>query len=691
MDPSVPTPVVVLRNLHPDTAQDKILYTLKAYGPVNDVRLIRDKVTGESRGFAFVEFPSVDDAQRFMEYHHNTRLDIDGRIVYMDYSKQKDSHHHHNSEYRDWICPQCTTTNFSRRAMCYTCQAPKPQNPVFVSQSTEDTTEPGPVLALRGLDPSSVEATIYGVLSEYAPIKEVRLVREKGTNISRGLCFVEFHSVEDATYVLHNCQKQALHIDGCPVRLGYARKNQSDRHHHNQQHQQQAGFANAALEQAQWAAAQTHIPDAAQQAQWNEIGFYYDAQSGYYYNATTGYSYHPTTQTYYSFDPATQALVAVAAEVALAALPLPTPATTTTIAEAGASGAGTDAGTTATQEAEKAAKKEKKRKAKTIRDKKMGQELERWMKKTQELKQDEQQSLTAASPAKITISFGATNKLLVAGDSSSNAASSMPEESRSARDEAVDTSPLPPAGSQFVVISSGNANPETTTASTASLPTSQPSAVAAAPAADLPQSRPVQATAAAAAPKTYFPPQSARPDVGLEFVCLVCRCKFARARTLDLHKLQSKRHKANVEEAHEAEVEQIREMTRVQQKAKGDQAHQHHGGGGGGKKQRQHRESATAASSTTATTAAMSAAAAGVALGEGIGGQMLKRMGWKQGEGLGKDATGQVNPVEVSRRSERAGLGAEDDVGDIELDPNDTYQDVAKKKARARLESMMHY
>lgn len=78
-------------------------------------------------------------------------------------------------------------------------------------------------------------------------------------------------------------------------------------------------------------------------------GFYYDAQSGYYYNATTGYSYHPTTQTYYSFDPATQALVAVAAEVALAALPLPTPATTTTIAEAGASGAGTDAGTTATQ------------------------------------------------------------------------------------------------------------------------------------------------------------------------------------------------------------------------------------------------------------------------------------------------------------------------------------------------------
>jgi hypothetical protein len=52
------------------------------------------------------------------------------------------------------------------------------------------------------------------------------------------------------------------------VRLSYARKSQPDRHQHNQQ---QGGFANAALEQAQWAAAQTHI-DAAQQAQWNEIG-----------------------------------------------------------------------------------------------------------------------------------------------------------------------------------------------------------------------------------------------------------------------------------------------------------------------------------------------------------------------------------------------------------------------------------
>jgi RNA-binding protein 5/10 len=225
----------------------QILYTLKAYGPVNDVRLIRDKVTGESRGFAFVEFPSVDDAQRFMEYHHNTRLEIDGRIVYMDYSKQKDSNHHHNSEYRDWICPQVgthlTTLSF---AYCLLLAAnawviavhddqlfasgdvlhvPSPQAPksglCLAKRRGHDRARPCARAArarslLRGgrcthriaLPAQSLllltlgrTAQIYGVLSEYAPIKEVRLVREKGTNISRGLCFVEFHSVEVSSLV----------------------------------------------------------------------------------------------------------------------------------------------------------------------------------------------------------------------------------------------------------------------------------------------------------------------------------------------------------------------------------------------------------------------------------------------------------------------------------------------------------
>ncbi|QQP57225.1 Angiogenic factor with G patch and FHA domains 1like [Caligus rogercresseyi] len=39
---------------------------------------------------------------------------------------------------------------------------------------------------------------------------------------------------------------------------------------------------------------------------------------------------------------------------------------------------------------------------------------------------------------------------------------------------------------------------------------------------------------------------------------------------------------------------------------------------------------------------------------------MLAKMGWKEGEGLGKSASGIAEPVGIEQRSERAGLGAQE-------------------------------
>ena len=44
---------------------------------------------------------------------------------------------------------------------------------------------------------------------------------------------------------------------------------------------------------------------------------------------------------------------------------------------------------------------------------------------------------------------------------------------------------------------------------------------------------------------------------------------------------------------------------------------------------------------------------------ENIGNQMLQQMGWKQGQGLGSQRQGPVDPLPLIKRKKRQGLGAE--------------------------------
>ena len=71
---------------------------------------------------------------------------------------------------------------------------------------------------------------------------------------------------------------------------------------------------------------------------------------------------------------------------------------------------------------------------------------------------------------------------------------------------------------------------------------------------------------------------------------------------------------------------------------------------------------------------------------DNIGNQLLQKMGWSEGSGLGRQGQGRVNPVEAKRRSATAGLGAQG--ANYDYDPSDTYKESAKKAMFARYKEL---
>jgi RNA-binding protein 5/10 len=89
------------------------------------------------------------------------------------------------------------------------CNEPKtkdsPSADVGLSNSAagKRISETGPthVLVVRGLDEDADEEMLRYEFSKHAPIKDLRLVRDKFTHVSRGFAFVHFYSVGSQSQV----------------------------------------------------------------------------------------------------------------------------------------------------------------------------------------------------------------------------------------------------------------------------------------------------------------------------------------------------------------------------------------------------------------------------------------------------------------------------------------------------------
>lgn len=62
---------LIIRNLARSTTEEEVKALFQEYGTVQSCDLVSDKITGGSKGFAFVEMPKPGEAKVAMKYLNN--------------------------------------------------------------------------------------------------------------------------------------------------------------------------------------------------------------------------------------------------------------------------------------------------------------------------------------------------------------------------------------------------------------------------------------------------------------------------------------------------------------------------------------------------------------------------------------------------------------------------------------------
>jgi len=78
---------IYVGNLSHDATEDNLREAFEAFGQVESVNIIKDRFSGESRGFGFVEMPSKQEAEKAIEEMNGK--DLLGRAVNVNEARPK--------------------------------------------------------------------------------------------------------------------------------------------------------------------------------------------------------------------------------------------------------------------------------------------------------------------------------------------------------------------------------------------------------------------------------------------------------------------------------------------------------------------------------------------------------------------------------------------------------------------------
>uniref|UniRef100_V9KDH5 RNA-binding protein 10-like protein n=1 Tax=Callorhinchus milii TaxID=7868 RepID=V9KDH5_CALMI len=319
--------IIMLRMLPQAATETEIHAQLQYSGfQPREVRLMRNKSTGQSRGFAFVEFNQFQDACRWMEANQHS-LVILGQQVSMYYSDPKPKAN------EDWLCNKCGVQNFKRREKCFKCGVPKSEGELLAalgcrSDSSPLSEAPQPLLKLpqpfqppqllhphphhhahhqhgphqpsehandtiilRNLNPHTTLDVILSTLTPYAVLSpsNVRLIKDKLTQLNRGFAFIQLSTIVEASQLLQILQslQPPLNIDGKSINVEFAKGSKRDVILTDGSRASAASVASTAIAAAQWAVNQSS--DSENPSPWlNQDG---PVDYSYYGSQDSGYTH----------------------------------------------------------------------------------------------------------------------------------------------------------------------------------------------------------------------------------------------------------------------------------------------------------------------------------------------------------------------------------------------------------------
>ncbi|XP_074501370.1 RNA-binding protein 5 isoform X1 [Sebastes fasciatus] len=288
---------IILRNIAPLATVDAILTTLAPYANLssNNIRLIKDKQTGQNRGFAFVQLSSPLEASQLLTILQGLQppLKLDGKTIGVDYAK---------SARKDLLLPD--GNRVSAFSVASTAIAAAQWSSSQPQQSTEGMSE-------------------YSYLEEgYTPLsQEYQMYYQQGAGPSTSQGNGILGAAPPGVVMAQNAQVYQPHIIGQPAVQGLSLAQQFDVKGHSGHH---PGIDGASVPFGLVAAATvtgststasgqtadtSTVPDTSTYQYDESSGYYYDPQTGLYYDPNTHYYYNSQTQQYLYWDTEKQTYV----------------------------------------------------------------------------------------------------------------------------------------------------------------------------------------------------------------------------------------------------------------------------------------------------------------------------------------------------------------------------------------------